>query len=238
MKKLFILSSLFISITLYAQEDNSLYLYQQMQTVEKLCQYDNIAWRTSDSIVVAPFYERSELGPEWFCIENNGTWNAYYGKLIDSTYHIVFNYKVNGTDKIERIRDTEPSEQLNQYALALNTAYKDYWQQISEYNISFNKYIFRNSDNSFLVYLLPAFQTNNIAAYGAEFIYHINATGDSILSKNIYFPQHIRGFYVNNEEDIRLDYNDTEHPTLGALFFGWYYKNYFKSITIETQKMN
>lgn len=238
MKNLFIFSLLLVSITLYAQEDNSLYLYQQMQTVEKLCKYDNIAWRTSDSIIAAPFYERSGLGPEWFCIEENNSWYAYYGRIEEDEYKIVFNYKVNQKGEIERIKNPIANEQLNRYAFALNIAFKAFAPIMGEYNITFNQYIFQNPDTTFDVYFLPAFQTNNIAVYGGEFKYTINTMADSILKQEIYFPQNLRGFYVNKEEDIRLDYNDSDLPTIGALFFGWYYKQHFNTITIETKKYN
>ena len=41
---------------------------------------------------------------------------------------------------------------------------------------------------------------------------------------------------MDKPREIWLDYTQTEKPSLGAVFFAWYYKSYFTKIVIENSK--
>ena len=45
-----------------------------------------------------------------------------------------------------------------------------------------------------------------------------------------------RGFNVTPAREIWLNYRDQEKPTLGSIFFVWYYKQYFTKIFIDNAK--
>jgi hypothetical protein len=101
---------------------------------------------------------------------------------------------------------------------------------------AFNQYIKLNADKTFTVWILPAFQTDGTAVYGAEFIYTIDATGNKITKDESYVQSTFRGFKTNPPREIWLNYRETEKPTLGAIFFVWYYKEYFTNIFIDNSK--
>jgi hypothetical protein len=82
---------------------------------------------------------------------------------------------------------------------------------------------------------MPAFTTSGVAVYGGEAYYLFDRTGTNLLTKREIVTE-FRGFKPGNEKEIWLDYSKFEEPTLGAIFFTWYYKDYFKKITIETKK--
>lgn len=59
---------------------------------------------------------------------------------------------------------------------------------------------------------------------------HINICDDS------YFQGQFRGFNADKPREIWINYRETEKPTLGAVFFAWYYKSYFTKIVIDNSK--
>ena len=108
--------------------------------------------------------------------------------------------------------------------------------KIPQNSPNFNQYIRRNSDNTFDVWMFPAFQTNGVAVYGGEGIYQIDSTGSKIIADTSYFQQGFRGFKADPPREIWLNYRDIEKPTLGTVFFVWYYKSYFTNIYIDNLK--
>ena len=99
-----------------------------------------------------------------------------------------------------------------------------------------NTYIKRNDDKTFNVWLFPAFQTNNVAVYGGEFVYTIDGTAEKIKKDESYFQGTFRGFNAKPPREIWLNYSEKEKPTLGSIFFVWYYKEYFTNIYINNAK--
>jgi hypothetical protein len=125
---------------------------------------------------------------------------------------------------------------LDTHAKALSTARAKLLTQIPEGSPRFNQYIRRNADNTFSVWLLPAFQTNGVAVYGGEGIYTIDAAGTKILKDESYFQTAFRGFRSSPPREIWLDFKEMDKTSLGALFFVWYYKPYFTQIYIDNTK--
>ncbi len=101
--------------------------------------------------------------------------------------------------------------------------------------VRFNQYIRRNSDNTLSIWLLPAFTTNGIAVYGGEFYYLFDSTGNNLISKTEY-AQGYKGFKPDPKKEIWLNYETKDEPTLGSIFFIWYYRKYFDRIIVDAKK--
>ena len=209
---------------------------QKAEVAEWLYQYDMVAWRTSDSVMSEDKNEIARLGTEWFCFEVNETWHAIYGKYENNKFDLVFHYKMDRNGQVIRTIESVDTTLLNTYSRALQTANTQIKALKDTVSLKFNQYIKENEDKTFTVWLLPAFQPNSVAVYGGEFIYTIDPTGTRLLKDDSYFQGEFRGFKVNNPREIWLNYQETEKPTLGTVFFVWYYKSYFTKIIIDNSK--
>ena len=163
-------------------------------------------------------------------------WHAVYGKYENNKFDLVFHYKVYNKGKITRTSDKVDTTLLNKFSRALQTANNQLTSLKDTVNIQFNQYIKENNDKTLSVWILPAFQPNSVAVYGGEFIYTIDPTGNTVLKDDSYFQGKFRGFKVDNPREIWLNYQETDKPTLGAVFFAWYYKSYFSKIIIDNSK--
>lgn len=243
MKQLFTLLLSISLFSVYAQEDSERKIVDafmnrfnlKMDTVSWLCEYDNIAWWTSDSVSASSREEQAKLGTEWFCFKDGNTWHAVYGKYSNQNYDMVYHYEVDASLAIKRVKTRIDTSVLNSYARALfksNTLLEAYRDSIK---VKFNPYIRRNADKSFSVWLLPAFTGNGIAVYGGEFYYLLDATGNNLLHKSEY-SQGYKGFKPDPKKEIWLDYGRKDEPTLGAVFFVWYYRKYFDRIIVDAKQ--
>lgn len=233
---------LFISFIANAQNDSERKpidefmkrFYQKLDTVYWLCKYDDIAWWTSDSVYASGKEEQKKLGKEWFCFEEGKLWHALYGKYRDNQFDAVFHYTVDSNGIVQRSYNPVDSVLTNSFSRALINA-KRLLIQSDTSNIRFNQYIKRNDDNSISVWLLPAFTTNSIAVYGGEFYYQFDPGGNSLIRKFEY-SQEYKGFKPDAKKEIWLEYVDVDEPTLGSIFFVWYYRRYFDRIVIDAKK--
>lgn len=212
---------------------------QKFEVAEWLCKYDLVAWWTSDSVMAQDKKEIERLGKEWFCYQDqNNTWHAVYGKYDKGTFDLVFHFTVDNNSKVNRTYDKVDTLILNSYSRALITANKQISALKDTVNIRFNQFVKQNDDKTFSVWIFPAFQPNSTAVYGGEFIYTIDQSGNKVLKDDSYFQGNFRGFKVDKPREIWINYRDTDKPTLGAIFFVWYYKQYFTSIYIDCSKSN
>jgi hypothetical protein len=144
---------------------------------------------------------------------------------------------MDSTSKIVRSNEEISVEFLNSHARALISASSQLEVALKEVDKpKFNQYIKQNPDKTFTVWLLPAFQTNGVAVYGGEFTYTIDQTGNKITKEDTYFQGNFRGFKADNPREIWLNYRDADKPSIGAIFFVWYYKPYFTKIFIDNSK--
>jgi len=205
--------------------------------VEWLVRYDTIAWKTSDVLMTQDKAELDRLGQDWFCFQDkNDRWHALYGKLVNNEIDLVAHFVVDSAGKIIRTADSLDRDFLISHARALATARAKLQVTIPEHSPLHNQYIKRNADGSFTVWMLPAFQPNRLAVYGGEFIYTIDPTGQKVTKDESYFQGAFRGFKADPPREIWLNYREQEKPTLGAIFFVWYYKEYFTKIFIDNSK--
>lgn len=209
---------------------------RKAQTAEYLYEYDMIAWRTSDSVMTENKIELEKLGSEWFCIKYDNYWRAFYGKDEKGKFNTVFQYNVDSSYHVKRIYEKNDSTLLNSFSRALVNSVRQIEPIKDSINLRFNQYLRKNENNEIEVWILPAFQPNSTAVFGGEFYYKFDSTGNQLLTKEEYFQGNFRGFKVGEPREIWLNYTDVDKPTLGSIFFVWYYKKYFTKINIETSK--
>ncbi|MEM6397140.1 MAG: hypothetical protein AAF741_12395 [Bacteroidota bacterium] len=206
---------------------------QKMEVAEWLCEYDMIAWWTSDSVMVQDQKDLERLGSDWFCYQKGGIWHALYGKYVNNQFDQVFHFEVDSTGQVSKTNEMVDTALAHRYSRALQTATSQMRLLKDTVKLRFNQYIKENDDNTLSVWILPAFQPNSVAVYGGEFIYIIDETGTKVLEDNSYFQGQFRGFQVGEPREIWLNYEETDKPSLGAVFFAWYYKDYFTKIMID-----
>jgi hypothetical protein len=210
---------------------------KKFETARWLVEYDEVAWKTSDVVMEQDKAEVSKLGSEWFCFQDSKkVWHAVYGKFENGKYDLVFHYLMDPARKITKTAEKIDQNFLNSYAKSLVTAKTSLSTKVSPNSPNFNQYIRRNSDGTFDVWMFPAFQSDGTAVYGGEGIYRIDASGSKVVSDTSYFQKAFRGFKSEPPREIWLNYAETEKPTLGAIFFVWYYKSYFTNIYIDNAK--
>jgi len=211
---------------------------QKAETARWLVEYDNVAWKTTDFVLTQDPIELKKLGQEWFCFQDKAKlWHAVYGKLSDGKYEVVFHLTMDADEKVTKTDEKIDQDFLNMHSVALATGRAKVNTMIPADSPKFNQYIKQNSDKTFSVWLLPAFQENGFAVYGGEAIYTIDATGKKIIKDDSYFQKDFRGFKATPPREIWLNYRELEKPSLGAIFFAWYYKQYFTSISIDNAKV-
>lgn len=210
---------------------------KKFEIAQWLVAYDTVAWKTSDLVMAGDKAELARLGKEWFCFQDaKSVWHAVYGKLEKNRFDQVFHYVVDSTGNIARTTDKIDEEFLVAHAKALSLAQKKLTETIPAGSPMHNTYIKRNDDKTFNVWIFPAFQTDNVAVYGGEFVYTIDATAEKITKDESYFQGAFRGFNTSPPREIWLDYSEKEKPTLGSIFFVWYYREYFTRIYINNAK--
>ena len=210
---------------------------KKLETAQWLVVYDNVAWKTTDVVMAQPKEKQSGLGPEWFCFQDkNKLWHAVYGKLNGEKYEVAFHYEMDAAEKIKASAEKLDQDFLNRHAAALKTSREKLVTSIPPGSPAFNQYIRQNADKTFSVWLFPAFQPDRMAVYGGEGIYTVDATGKKIVKDESYFQLTLRGLKTEPPREIWLDYSEMDKPSLGAIFFVWYYKDYFTKIFISNEK--
>lgn len=208
---------------------------KKMEIVEWLVEYDHVAWKTSDVVMTEDKAEMAKLGTEWFCFQDDKKlWHAVYGKMSGGIYTAVFQYTYDNSGKITKSADKLDQSFLNVLAKSLGTAKTKLTASIPPNSPIFNQYLRKNPDGTISVWMLPAFQRNGTAVFGGEAHYQIDATGTKVLKEESYFQANFRGFMAKPPREIWLDYREIEKPTLGGIFFVWYYKPYFTKIFLDT----
>jgi hypothetical protein len=199
-----------------------------------LVAYDEVAWKTTDVMLASDKAELARLGRHWFCFQDkSGAWHAVYGKLENNKFDQVFHFVIDSAGKIARTSDKLDEAFLVSHARALDLAITKLNESVPPNSPRHNSYIRLNADKTFTVWLLPAFQPDSVAVYGGEFVYMIDAAASRITKDESYFQGAFRGFKTAPPREIWLNYREKDKPTLGSIFFVWYYKQYFTKIFID-----
>lgn len=211
---------------------------KKTEIVEWLVRYDAVAWKTSDVVMTQDKKDLARLGKEWFCFQDkNGGWHAVYGKYENGKFDLVFHFTMDDKSNVKRSDEKIDAKFLNDYSQALVTANNQVTVALKNTpHPLFNQYFKQNSNGTFTVWILPAFQPDGTAVYGGEFIYSIDRTGNKITKDETYLQTGFRGFKTGAPREIWLNYREQEKPSLGAVFFVLYYKDYFTKIFIDNAK--
>jgi hypothetical protein len=207
---------------------------KKFEIVKWLVAYDTVAWKTTDVMLASDKVDLARLGKEWFCFQDrNGLWHAVYGKLENDKFDQVFHYVVDTNGTITRTNDKLDAALLVRYARALDLAIAKLSESVPPDSPRHNSYVKQNTDRTFTVWLLPAFQPNSLAVFGGEFVYTIDSEAGKITRDDSYFQGAFRAFNVKPPREIWLNYREKDKPTLGSIFFVWYYREYFTKVFID-----
>lgn len=209
---------------------------EKTEVAEWLLDYDLAAWWSTDTLMTKDKSRIKRIGKEWFCFQDSTkTWHSVYGKYENGVYDQVFHFIVKSSSDVKESEEKIDSEFLNSHAKALNKAFEQSKTIRDSSGLRFNNYIRKNENGNFDVFILPAFQPDGTAVYGGEFIYEIN-TENQIVKDQSYYQGNFRGFKSDSTKEIWLNYRELEKPSLGSVFFAWYYKPYFKKIVIDNKE--
>ena len=236
MNKILTLIIIGFSTLAYGQNFDISDFNNKMRVAEWLCYYDQIAWISSDSVMKQDPDEIKKLGADWFCFQKESTWHAVYGKYENNIYDLVFHFKVDSTGQLTKTNEKVDPLMLNRFSKALQLANSQLTELRDSIHLRFNQYIRQNEDQTINVWILPAFQPNSVAVYGGEFVYTIDAAATKIIDDHSYFQGEFRGYKIDKDAEIWLNYQELDKPTLGTIFFAWYYKSYFTKIVINNSK--
>ncbi len=210
---------------------------KKFETAQWLVEYDNVAWKTTDAVMAMPKDVIARLGQDWFCFQDtNKIWHAVYGGLTEGKYDVAIHLEMDAKEKITKSNQKIDQEFLNKHARALKTGRDKLTARVADGSPRFNQFIRQNPDKTFFVWLLPAFQPDRMTVFGGEAVYTVDASGTTILKDDSYFQEGFRGFKSEPPREIWLNYTEQDKPSLGAIFFVWYYKAYFTKIFIENAK--
>ena len=236
-KKLIIITCLFLqSYFIHAQQFDINDFNQKFETAQWLCTYDLIAWWSSDSVMTKPKEKLSQLGREWFCFQDEANlWHAVFGKYQEKAYKQVLHFIINDKGEVQEVDEKIDPDFLYAHGKALNRAYQELKPIQDSTTLRFNHYIRKNQAGNFEVFIFPGYQPSRVAIYGGEFIYEISSDGEHIIKDDSYYQGQFRGFETGEPRDIWLNYRELDKPTLGSIFFAWYYKGYFTKIHIDNK---
>ncbi len=208
---------------------------KKTETAYWLFDYDLVAWFSTDTLMTRDKERINRLGREWFCFQDaTDTWHSVYGKYENGKYDQVFHFIVKSqSEVIETDEQIDPAF-LNRHGKALARAFEEMKPIYESTSIQFNHYIKENERGNMDVYIFPAFQPSRTAVYGGEFVYEISPQNE-IVKDESYYKGKFLGFEVGEPREIWLDFMEKEKPTLGSVFFAWYYKDYFTKINIDNK---
>lgn len=209
---------------------------EKTEIAEWLYAYDSVAWWSTDSLMTKDKSRIAQLGKEWFCFKDStDVWHSVYGKYDNGNYNQVFHFIVKSRNEVIESSEKINPDFLNAHAKALAKAFEQSKNVRDSSGLRFNNYIKQNNKGNFDVYILPAFQPDGTAIFGGEFIYEITPENQIIHDKS-YFQGQFRGYKTGNPREIWLNFRELEKPTLGSVFFAWYYKDYFTKIFIDNKE--
>ena len=188
------------------------------ETAHWILAYDRAAWITSDSVLAAPVDLRAQLGPEWFCLEDRGTWHALYGQYAAEPdhYRIVFHYQ--SVSKPSFVSSTAPLDtaQVLAFARALHRGGAAFPDTLTRSGLNFNKYIRRLADRTIEVWYLPALQANGLLAWGAEVRQVYDREGRTLIGSEV-AGAGLQGRYGDTTHLLDIDERARDVPSVGAI---------------------
>ncbi|HEX6532958.1 MAG TPA: hypothetical protein VF041_00090 [Gemmatimonadaceae bacterium] len=200
-----------------------------------LVRYDRCAWVTSDSLLAqATDAERRRLGAEWFCYEEDGQWNAIYGKYDPAAdrMDVVAHYQESPGSGFTRTAAPPPARALR-IARALFTARGRLPAAVRTSGARFNTFV-RQRQEGPEIWMLPGWQSNGVMVYGMELRYAFDSTGRTVRDSSVILAP-LRATTPDTTRDLAIETDADEIPTVGQIFFMLAYHRYFHAIRVYTR---
>jgi hypothetical protein len=201
-----------------------------------LISYDACAWRSTDELLKQPRAALEQLGPVWLCLPQGDAWDAIYGQYAaaEDRYTVRFHFRVTDRD-VALSTDPIDTTHLLAGARALAATAADFPAALSVTRLRFNTYVQFAGDSLLTVWVLPAWQQNGLAAFGAEVDDEYSSDG-RVRRRRSVVPGPIRLAQPDTAVAFRLDSNSEGAPSVGDLFFLYLMRHQFARIRIQTAR--
>lgn len=235
MKQMFFILITFLGLNpVHSQDFDMVDFNKKTHIAQWLLEYDLKAWYSTDTLKTKDSKRLSKLGREWFCFQDSDSiWHAVYGKYENGKYDQIFHFIVKSQTEVFESEEQIDTTFLNKYGKALSRAFLEMKPIGDSTSLLFNHYIKENEKGNFDIYIFPAYQPDGTAVFGGEFIYEISPKNKII--KNDSYLKEFLGVNTKEQGEVWLDYTEIKKPTLGSVFFVWYYKYNFSQIYIDNQ---
>lgn len=186
-------------------------------TAERLLAYDACGWKSSDELVKRPQAELAALGPLWLCFQDAGAWHAVYGLWTDSAqrFDVRVHYRID-SGGVQMVTTPMDTASVSRRVRALSTTLAQAPAAFTKGRARFNFYVLPERDSSLAVWLLPAWQSDGTALFGAELTYKFSPDGGELLGTSV-IPGPIRGTRPDSTAPFRIDSNSPDSPAVGDI---------------------
>ena len=209
-----------------------------LATARWIVAYDRCAWRSTDELLKEPRENLQGLSPVWMCLEQGGDWDAVYGQWDEGAdqYRIAFHYRV-ARDTVVLTSAPLDTARLKAGARAISATLRSMPAAFTQSGARFNTYMQPRGDSGLSVWVLPAWQTNGVALFGAEARHDYRSDGRVRVGEHL-IEGPLRGTRPDSTVAFRIDSNGAGVPTVGDLAFFFLMRPYFASIRIQTERFS
>jgi hypothetical protein len=200
---------------------------RNLQTARWMVDYDKVAWATTDLLLKESKETLRNVSPVWFCIEKGGAWYALYGGFRSNSYEIAACYRRISDEKFEKIAPPEFPDK-ERFARAVNLTLPEILDTTRRTTVRFNYYV-RGEPDGIDVYYVPAFQTDGKLAYGIQHTFHLDSTGEKVVS-HAHYGHSLVGARPSKNKWVTLEMPECSDPTPQAIFTMMSYRSDFADI--------
>lgn len=236
MKKILILIifPLFAAQSIKAQESSrqfdTLQFQRLIEYANQLVEYEYVMQASMRNLKEVP--DTSDI--LWYCQFINNTWHTVGGNFKNDKFAISKHFVVDSVYNVHEFPGSYDTVHLTSLGYAISQA-SEYFQQVLDTTaIYFNSFLINNTDKTISVWFLPAFQPSGQAIYGWEWEYIFDQTGKKLLKTNSY-KGIFTGVWIGQPRELWLNYRNTDFPTIGSLYFGLTFCDFFTRLRIDTR---
>lgn len=213
-----------------SQEVDTAAFNDLLTTARWLTDYEAVCWsanETDQRFIEKPFIR---LGQGGFCRpEGTGKWHIYY---TEQNAGSISSHWIVTTEKVEKMDLSASDSSLLYVFKALEDVSFQLKDVADSMNIHFDQFVKIREDGNLDVFVFPSFQPSGQGIYGAEWRFHYSAEGNKLPGTYSYIRE-LKGVWIGQPRELWLDYTSVDSPTLGAVYFAWYYKDFFTRIHIN-----
>jgi hypothetical protein len=170
----------------------------------------------------------------WFSYDQDKTWFIVGGHLDNDVFNIIHHLKTDSLPDVTEYKGSFDTSTIKGTGIALINAEKQFQIIRDTSNLFFNSFAFRNPDQTISIWYLPAFQPSGQAVYGCEWEYVFDKNGKILIRQNSVITK-ITGIWIGQPREMWLNFRDTNHPTVGSLYFVLSFRDYFTRLRIDTR---